>query len=97
MNNKKGLTKILRIILLLSFAPYLFWVGCSFYHAVFGYDVYTWILPQYVRTIYGWDAFLEVFVWTAIKMCFIPVLPICFLYQVIYFVICMIKRSSVKQ
>jgi hypothetical protein len=87
MNKKKGFAKILRIILYLSFASYLFLIGYSLYQAIFGYDVYTWILPQYVRTIYGWGAFLEVLTWTAIQMCFIPVLPICFLFQVGYFFI----------
>jgi hypothetical protein len=78
--------KILKILLLLSFIPYLFLIVYSLYHAIFGHDVYTMILPQYVRTIYGWDAFLEVFVWTALGLCFIPILPICFLYQSIYFI-----------
>jgi len=70
----------------LSFIPTLFLIVYSLYHAIFGYDVYTWILPVYVRTIYGWDAFSEVFVSTALVMCFIPILPICFIYQVIYFI-----------
>ena len=91
MSNKM---KVIRIIFWLSFAPYLFLMGYSIYHAIFGYDVYTLILPQYVRTIYGWDAFFEVFVWTAIGLCFVPVLPICLLYQFIYFIFYLIKRIS---
>lgn len=86
--------KILSIILWLSFVPYLFLVGYSLYHAIFGYDVYTMILPQYVRTIYGWEAFLEVFVWTGLALLFIPVIPICFLYQIIYLII---KLTQIKR
>lgn len=85
--------KILSIILWLSFIPYLFLIGYSLYHAIFGYDVYTMILPQYVRTIYGWDAFSEVFLWTALGLIFIPVIPICLLYQIIYFIIKFIHKK----
>jgi len=92
--NKK---KILRIVLWLSFIPYLFLIVYSLYHAIFGYDVYTMILPQYVRTIYGWDAFSEVFVWTALVLCFIPILPICFLYQIIYFIRYLINFIRTKR
>lgn len=81
--NKK---KILRIVLWLSFMPYLFLIVYSIYYALFGYEVYTMILPQYVRTVYGWDAFVEVFVWTGLTLCIIPILPICFLYQIIYLI-----------
>ncbi len=94
MSNKM---KIIRIIFWLSFAPYLFLLCYSFYHAIFGYDVYTWFLPQYVRTIYGWDAFLDVFVLNAIRLCLIPVLPTCLLYQVIYLIVCLIKRISANR
>lgn len=95
--NKK---KILRIVLWLSFVPYLFLIVYSLYHAIFGYDVYTMILPQYLRTIYGWDAFWEVFVWTALALCFIPIIPICLLYQIIYFIrylMSFIRTKRIKQ
>ena len=79
--------KILRIFFGFSFIPYLFLLSYSLYYAVFGYDVYTMILPQYVRTIYGWEAFSEVFLWTAIGLSFIPVLPICIIYQILYLIL----------
>lgn len=81
--NKK---KIFRIGFWLSFAPYLFLIIYSLVHAIFGYDVYTMILPQYVRTVFGWAAFSQVFVWTGLVMCFIPIIPICFLVQISYLV-----------
>lgn len=86
--------KIFRILLWLSFIPFIFLILYSLYHAIFGYDVYTWILPVYLRTIYGWDAFFEVFLWTAIAMCVIPILPICFIYQIIYFIKHFIRVKS---
>ncbi len=94
MSRKK---KFLRILFWLSFVPYLLLVGYSAYFAIVGYDVYTLILPQYLRTIYGWDAFCRVFVWTGIAFCIIPILPICLLYQLIYFMIALVSRSTVKR
>ena len=84
--------KVLKIIFWLSFAPYLFLIVYSIYHAIFGYDMYTLIFREYIRTIYGWEAFLNVFVWNAFILCVYPVLPVCLLYQVIYFIVWLIKR-----
>ena len=91
--------KILKIVLLLSFTPYIILIVYSLYHAIFGYDVYTLILPQYLRTVYGWDAFSEVFLWTALSLSVIPIIPVCFLYQIIYFIRCLIKviRSKAEE
>ncbi len=89
--------KVLRIVLVISLAPYLFLVGYSLYYAIFGYDLYTMILPEYIRTIYGWEAFSHVFIWTGIVLCFIPVLPICLLYQIIYLFVYLIKRQKVNR
>ena len=88
--------KIFRLVFWLSFLPYVYLIGYSLYHAIFGYDVYTWILPVYVRTVYGWGAFSEAFIWTAFAMCIIPVIPICLIYQIIYFIrfLIIIKRSK---
>jgi hypothetical protein len=83
--------KILRIVLALSFTPYIFLIVYSLYYAIFGYDVYTLILPQYLRTVYGWDAFSEVFLWTGLSLSAIPIIPVCFLYQTIYFIRYLIK------
>jgi hypothetical protein len=89
--------RILRIVLWLSFTPYIFLIIYSLYHAIFGYDVYTWILPQYLRTIYGWDAFLEVFLLMGLSLFVIPIIPICFLYQIMYFIGYLIKIIRFKR
>ncbi len=88
--------KMIRILFWLSFAPYVFLLCYSTYHAIFGYPVYSFIMHHYVETIYGWDAFLMVFIWTGIALCFIPVLPICLLYQIIYLFIYIIKSVMSK-
>lgn len=76
--------KVLKIILYISFVPYIALLLMAIYHAIFGYDVYTWILPEYVRTIYGIEAFLESFIWNFLRLWYIPVLPLCLAYQIIY-------------
>ena len=90
--NKK---KIFKIIFWLSFLPYIILFLLSTYHAFYGYDVYTWIKPEYVRTIYGIDAFAETLVWNMIKFSVIPILPIVLIFQIIYIVLCL-KNKNVK-
>ena len=65
-------SKIFRIIFILSFVPYIVLLLISIYYAINGYDVYTWILPVYKGTIYGWEAFKEIIFWYGISMCIIP-------------------------
>lgn len=89
--------KIFKTILIISLLPYILIMIHALYCSIFGYDVYTWILPTYVRTIYGMEAFLEILVWDALACTFIPVLPICFIYQVVYIVTKLIKRRLQKQ
>lgn len=79
--------KAFKLIFAVSFLPALILLGISLYHAIAGYDVYTMILPEYVRTIYGWEAFGETLVWNGIALCVIPVLPLMLIYQIVY-VIC---------
>lgn len=91
MSKKK--VKISRIIFIISFVPYIILILISLYYAIFGYDVYTWILPVYKGTIYGFDAFRETLLWNLIILCYIPILPILLIYQLIYFVRYLIKKN----
>ena len=84
--------KVLKILFFISFLPFIFLLAKSTYHAIFGYDEFTWV-GYYVGTIYGFEAFLEVFVWTGLALCFIPVLPICFVYQLIYIIRCFARKK----
>lgn len=84
--------KIPFIIFLISFIPYVVLLGYGLYSAIFGYGVYTWILPAYVETLYGLDAFLEAVTVLGLTLLFVPLLPICLLYQVIFVAVKLILK-----
>ena len=84
--------RIFKILLLISLLPYVFLVLYSLYNAIFGYKSYTWILPHYLGTIYGWDAFLQVFILTGFVMLFTPIIPVCLSYQLIYLAQYLIRK-----
>ena len=88
--------KIFKIIFWLSFLPYIILILISTYHAVFGYEVHTWFKGQYVRTIYGIDAFRDTIVWNGLRLCFVPILPISLIIEVIYIIIYIIKKIKIK-
>lgn len=83
MRKRSNITKILFI---LSFLPYIILILISLYHAIFGNDIYAF-LGGYIRTDYGMKAFLDTFVWNVLSLCFIPVLPIVAIYQIIFIII----------
>ena len=83
-NKGEIMKKILSIIFIISFIPYIILISYGIYSAIFGYDVYTWILPTYVETIYGLDAFLEAVTVLGLSLIFIPVIPICIIYDALY-------------
>lgn len=88
--------KTFKLIFKISFLLYIILILISLYYAIFGYDVYTWILPTYVRTIYGIEAFLETITWNFLRLCIIPVIPIVALYQVIYIILFIMKKIKQK-
>lgn len=96
MERKMKKSKIFRIIFMLSFVPYIVLLSISIYYAINGYDVYTWILPVYKGTIYGWEAFKQTIFLYGISMCIIPVLPTVTIYQVVYIVGMLIKKYRNK-
>ena len=88
--------KTFKMIFLISFVPYIILILISTYHAIFGYNVYTWIKPQYIETIYGIEAFVETLMWNGIKFSVIPMLPIILIFQIIYILIYLKNRKSAK-
>lgn len=82
--NKK---KIFNYIFIITFIPYIYLFTIALYYAIFGYDVYTWILPTYVKTIYGLDALFETLFIYGFKFSIIPIFPLCLIYQIIYLTI----------
>lgn len=89
--------KIIKIILVISFLPYVYVLLKALYYAVQGYDVYTWIKPVYTGTIYGMEAFKEVLLWDVMLLTIIPVLPVCLLYQITILVIHIIRKKKEKR
>ena len=89
--------KIFRLIFALSFLPYVILLIIALCHAIFGLAEYTWILPLYVGTIYGMDAFLDSLVWNGLKLCFIPVLPITAAYQVVFIIVTAVHAIQRKK
>jgi len=79
--------KFLFILFIISFIPYIVLLGYGIYSAIFGYDVYTLILPTYVETLYGLDAFLEAITVLGLTLIFIPIIPVCIIYELLYSVI----------
>ena len=89
--------KLNKILLIISFLPYILLLLISLYHAIFGYYVYTLILPTYVKTIYGIEAFVSTLFWNALVVCFITILPICLLYQIVNLITYIIKKIKDKK
>jgi len=88
--------KIYKIVLILSFIPIVALVLISLYYAIFGYDVYTMVLPTYRGTIYGMEAFANSFIWNVLSLTFIPVLPVCLIYQIVYFLVHITRKNKNK-
>ncbi|MBO5141666.1 MAG: hypothetical protein J6C46_01475 [Clostridia bacterium] len=84
--------KVFKIVFFISLIPFIIIVLISLYHAIFGYDVYTWIIPTYVKTVYGFEAFLESLIWLGLTLIYIPVLPICLIIQIIYLINYIIRK-----
>ena len=89
-------SKVFKLIFKISFLPYIILILISLYYAIFGYDVYTWILPTYVKTIYGIEAFINTITWNFLDLCIIPIIPIIALYQIIYILLFIIRKNKQK-
>lgn len=79
-----------RLVLCVSFLPYIVGVIIGIVYAFVGYDITT-ITGVYVRTIYGFDALREAITMYGLGLVFIPIIPVCFIYQLIYFLWWLIK------
>lgn len=85
--------KALKTLLILSFAPYVFLLGCGIYSAFAGFGFF-------FSTSYGFDAFRDCIVFMGFLLCWYPVIPICLIYQIIYLIICIVhsrRRSRTSQ
>ena len=89
--------KIFKIIFWISFLTYIILFLISVHSAIFGHHVYTWIGNQYIRTIYGIEAFTETIIWYGLRLCVIPVLPTVLIIQIIYVVIYTKNKRKIKK
>lgn len=91
-NNKSGNKKnkakktISKILLLISLTPYIFLLGYGVYSMVFGFG----FLGSYT---YGLEAFADSIFIMGVILCIYPVIPLCAIYQLIYFIVNLIKNK----
>lgn len=71
--------KAAKIILIISFVPYGLVILSGIIGAIFGAGFF-------FDTVYGWDGFLIGALGACISMIYIPILPACLIYQIIYLV-----------
>lgn len=79
-----------RIVLCTSFLPYIAGVILGIVYAISGYDVTTYT-GVYVKTIYGFEAFRDVITWYGLGLIFIPIIPVCLIFQIVYFICWLVK------
>lgn len=79
--------KISKIILILSFAPYVFCLGYGIYSMFNGFGA-----GLLFSKSYGFDAFMGSTILMTIFLCYYPVIPICFIYQLVYLTVFIIKN-----
>ena len=81
---------ILKIILMLSFAPYVFCLGYGIYSAIFGFGFL-------FSTSYGFDAFSDGIIIMTILLCCYPIIPPCLIYQLVYLSVFIMKKHNVSK
>ncbi len=86
--SKKKVIK--RVLLTLSILISVAIIAYNVYLFIFGYDVYTWIKPVYIRTDYGFEALKNLLN----ALILLPIFVLNTLAQIIYIVITKKKKSK---
>ena len=82
--------KIFKIILWISFVPYVVLLAMGIWHAFFGFTFFA-------ATYTGWEGFVNSIFILGWACCVIyPILPVCLLYQIIYMVYAIIEKRKKK-
>lgn len=81
--------KIPKIILILSFAPYVFLLLCGIYSAFAGFGFF-------FSTSYGFQGFMDSIFLMGFLLCWYPVLPSCLIYQLVYLFVFIMKKSNIS-
>ncbi|MDE6519134.1 MAG: hypothetical protein K2K91_01555 [Ruminococcus sp.] len=82
--------KIPKIILILSFAPYVFVLLYGVCSAFFGFGFI-------FVTSYGFNAFTNGIIFMTLLLCYYPVIPICLIYQLVYLAVFVMKKRNVSK
>jgi len=88
------------------FLPYIIIIFIALSCAISGYNVYQldgipdsmMVDYEYVNTIYGIEAFLQIYN-GFIMLCsnFVPILPVILIYQIVYIIVFIVKKSKRKE
>ncbi len=81
--------KVLKIIFIISFIPYIGLLIYGIYSMIFGF---TFIFS----TSYGIEAFLDSIFILGLLLCVYPILPICLIYQIFYLIRHLVKKHNSK-
>lgn len=80
--------KATKIILILSFIPYIFLLFYSIYSSICGFTFF-------YQTSYGFEGFSDSIVIMGFLLCvYYPIIPVCLLYQIIYLIFNLIKTHK---
>ncbi|MDE7363857.1 MAG: hypothetical protein K2N27_03060 [Ruminococcus sp.] len=82
--------KIPKIILILSFAPYVFVLLFSMYSAICGFTFFE-------STSYGFEAFTDSIVVISYLLCCYHIIPPCLIYQLVYLAVFVMKKRNVSK
>lgn len=82
--------KIPKILLILSFAPYIFCLICGIYCFVNEFTFFSY-------TTYGLEAFKNGIVFIGLLLCYYLVIPVCLAYQIIYLIIYIVRSRRRKK
>ena len=85
--------KIFKVLFIISFLPYVVLILISIYYSIFGYNSGLMFSSP---IIYGIEAFGQSLFWNSLTLCFIPILPIVLIYQIVYVIIKVVKKNKTK-
>lgn len=88
--------KILFVLFLLCFLPYVFVLAVSTYYAIAGYEVRAFLSGELIKTLYGAQAFAELAIFLLAILWYFAIIPICLAYQVIYVIAKLILSNKKK-
>ena len=90
-------SKIFKIVFLISFLPYILLILLAIHSAIYGHNIYAFFGNQYIRTIYGIEAFKEIVIYGVLFMCATFILPISLIIQIIYIARCIKNKKKTRE